>query len=77
MLEEMTDILGDCFEKVEIKVAWFGVDRAAIEQEWTTTLDRDGEKIFTDCAFFSNSPYMKCAVNPEQPCNGCIHFEKN
>ena len=27
------------------------------------------------CKFNARSGYMRCAVNPEGPCNGCCHYE--
>jgi len=27
------------------------------------------------CKFNARSGYMRCAVNPEGPCNGCRHYE--
>lgn len=27
------------------------------------------------CKFTANSPLLRCAVNPEGPCEGCQHFE--
>lgn len=27
------------------------------------------------CIFSANSPLLRCAVNPEGPCEGCQHFE--
>jgi hypothetical protein len=29
----------------------------------------------TDCAFNAKSLYIRCAVNPSGPCEGCLHFE--
>ncbi len=28
------------------------------------------------CAFNARSPYIRCAVNPDGPCEGCIHYQK-
>ncbi|MEM8827854.1 MAG: DUF6464 family protein [Cyanobacteria bacterium P01_G01_bin.19] len=30
----------------------------------------------TDCANNARSPYIRCAINPEGPCEDCVHFEK-
>lgn len=27
------------------------------------------------CRFNARSPYMRCAVNPSGPCQGCYHYE--
>jgi hypothetical protein len=27
------------------------------------------------CRFNANSPYMRCAVNPDGPCEGCRYYE--
>jgi hypothetical protein len=29
----------------------------------------------TSCQFNARSPHMRCAVNPEGPCQGCRHYE--
>ena len=29
----------------------------------------------TSCANNAQSPYIRCAINPEGPCDGCFHFE--
>lgn len=29
----------------------------------------------TSCQFNARSPHMRCAVNPEGPCEGCRHYE--
>ncbi|MEL6927471.1 MAG: DUF6464 family protein [Cyanobacteria bacterium J06600_6] len=31
----------------------------------------------TTCINNANSPYIRCAINPEGPCDDCIHFEKH
>ncbi|MDC0834035.1 hypothetical protein CKA32_004704 [Geitlerinema sp. FC II] len=28
------------------------------------------------CRYNARSPYIRCAVNPEGPCQGCRHYEK-
>ena len=30
----------------------------------------------TSCINNAQSPYIRCAVNPEGPCDGCTHYEK-
>ena len=30
----------------------------------------------TTCINNARSPYIRCAINPEGPCDGCIHYEK-
>ena len=30
----------------------------------------------TTCANNARSPYLRCAINPEGPCDECIHYEK-
>jgi hypothetical protein len=30
----------------------------------------------TTCINNANSPYIRCAVNPSGPCEGCIHYEQ-
>lgn len=30
----------------------------------------------TNCINNAQSPYIRCAINPEGPCDGCVHFEK-
>ena len=30
----------------------------------------------TTCINNANSPYIRCAINPEGPCEDCIHFEQ-
>jgi len=30
----------------------------------------------TTCVNNARSPYIRCAINPEGPCDDCIHFEK-
>ena len=30
----------------------------------------------TNCANNAQSPYIRCAINPEGPCDECVHFEK-
>ncbi|MGF1479077.1 MAG: DUF6464 family protein [Cyanophyceae cyanobacterium] len=29
----------------------------------------------TSCRFNARSPYLRCAVNPDGPCEECIHYE--
>jgi hypothetical protein len=29
----------------------------------------------TTCINNANSPYIRCAVNPDGPCEGCVHYE--
>ena len=31
----------------------------------------------TTCINNAHSPYIRCAVNPEGPCNECSHYEKH
>lgn len=31
----------------------------------------------TSCVNNAHSPYIRCAVNPHGPCNGCTHYEKH
>lgn len=41
-----------------------------------TLLERKAENdntIKTDCMYYSNSFFLKCAVNPATPCNRCAH----
>ncbi|MCT7948376.1 DUF6464 family protein [Ancylothrix sp. C2] len=28
------------------------------------------------CRFNARSPYIRCAVNPDGPCEGCRHYQK-
>ncbi len=30
----------------------------------------------TTCVNNAHSPYIRCAINPEGPCDQCIHYEK-
>lgn len=30
----------------------------------------------TTCINNANSPYIRCAVNPSGPCEGCVHYEQ-
>ncbi|MGL5939648.1 MAG: DUF6464 family protein [Waterburya sp.] len=30
----------------------------------------------TTCINNANSPYLRCAVNPSGPCEGCVHYEQ-
>ena len=30
----------------------------------------------TNCINNARSPYIRCAINPEGPCDECVHFEK-
>ena len=30
----------------------------------------------TTCINNAHSPYIRCAINPEGPCDECIHYEK-
>lgn len=30
----------------------------------------------TTCMNNANSPYIRCAINPEGPCDECVHYEK-
>ena len=30
----------------------------------------------TSCVNNAHSPYIRCAINPEGPCDECVHFEK-
>ena len=30
----------------------------------------------TSCVNNAHSPYIRCAVNPDGPCDGCIHYQK-
>lgn len=30
----------------------------------------------TTCINNAQSPYIRCAINPEGPCDGCSHYEK-
>ena len=30
----------------------------------------------TNCVNNAHSPYIRCAINPEGPCDECVHFEK-
>jgi hypothetical protein len=30
----------------------------------------------TTCVNNANSPYIRCAVNPDGPCEGCVHYEE-
>ena len=30
----------------------------------------------TNCINNAQSPYIRCAINPEGPCDECVHFEK-
>ena len=41
---------------------------------------RSGTKYFigdSSCVNNARSPYIRCAVNPEGPCDECKHFEKS
>ncbi len=31
----------------------------------------------TTCVNNAHSPYIRCAINPEGPCDGCTHYEKH
>ncbi|MGF1590632.1 MAG: DUF6464 family protein [Pleurocapsa sp.] len=31
----------------------------------------------TTCINNAHSPYIRCAINPNGPCDGCIHYEKH
>ena len=31
----------------------------------------------TTCINNAHSPYIRCAINPEGPCDECIHYEKH
>lgn len=31
----------------------------------------------TNCINNAHSPYIRCAINPEGPCDECVHFEKH
>lgn len=31
----------------------------------------------TTCINNARSPYIRCAVNPEGPCNECVHYQKH
>nr|WP_277882705.1 DUF6464 family protein [Oscillatoria sp. FACHB-1406] len=28
------------------------------------------------CRYNARSPYVRCAVNPDGPCEGCIHYQQ-
>ena len=30
----------------------------------------------TTCVNNAHSPYIRCAINPEGPCDECVHYEK-
>ncbi|MGL6342041.1 MAG: DUF6464 family protein [Waterburya sp.] len=30
----------------------------------------------TTCINNANSPYLRCAINPSGPCEGCVHYEE-
>ncbi|MBE9047771.1 hypothetical protein IQ255_25810 [Pleurocapsales cyanobacterium LEGE 10410] len=31
----------------------------------------------TTCINNARSPYIRCAINPEGPCDGCVHYQKH
>ncbi|MEM7595013.1 MAG: DUF6464 family protein [Cyanobacteria bacterium P01_A01_bin.83] len=31
----------------------------------------------TSCVNNAHSPYIRCAINPEGPCDECVHYEKH
>ena len=31
----------------------------------------------TSCVNNAHSPYIRCAINPEGPCEDCVHFEQH
>jgi hypothetical protein len=31
----------------------------------------------TTCINNAHSPYIRCAINPEGPCDECVHYEKH
>lgn len=31
----------------------------------------------TTCVNNAHSPYIRCAINPNGPCDGCLHYEKH
>ena len=31
----------------------------------------------TTCVNNAHSPYIRCAINPDGPCDGCVHYEKH
>ena len=30
----------------------------------------------TSCINNAHSPYIRCAINPDGPCDGCLHYER-
>ncbi|BAZ43593.1 hypothetical protein NIES4102_05940 [Chondrocystis sp. NIES-4102] len=31
----------------------------------------------TTCVNNANSPYIRCAINPSGPCEGCVHYQEH
>lgn len=59
-------------------------DRAYLRflQDWRREVillryDRDPQKFLgrSDCVFSAQSSYLRCAVHPSGPCQGCTHFQ--
>ncbi len=59
-------------------------DRAYLRflQDWRREVillryDRDPQKFLgrADCVFSAQSSYLRCAVHPSGPCQGCGHFQ--
>lgn len=55
--------------------------RIAIERASLTTLIVPPQPLNqnyigdTSCKFNARSPHLRCAINPDGPCDGCVHYQ--
>jgi Family of unknown function (DUF6464) len=56
---------------------WAFVDRRIVTEHWVSLnwLDPSGYVGDTSCRFNAHSPFLRCAVNPDGPCQNCSYYE--
>ncbi|NES85027.1 MAG: hypothetical protein F6K10_28440 [Moorea sp. SIO2B7] len=57
--------------------SWQQVEASSLSENNDSNLDIYSNFIGdSSCRFNAHSAYIRCAVNPDGPCENCIHYEK-